>query len=93
MRGNQAVEVVAGWACLHSRDEIRLSSKPTFRIDGLRLHPSALFETVPMKPQETLNWTGNQLLYGSLRSGKPGVRHDEELEYLGPSDHLRTLRQ
>jgi len=22
MRGNQAVEVVAGWACFHSRDEI-----------------------------------------------------------------------
>ena len=23
MRGNQAVEVVAGWACFHSRDEIQ----------------------------------------------------------------------
>ena len=34
-----------------------------------------------------------KLLHGSLRSGKPGVRRDEELEYLGPSDHLRTLRQ
>ena len=41
---------------------------------------------------ESLFRTGNQLLQWSLRSGKPGVRHDEELQYLGPSDHLRTLR-
>ena len=55
MRGNQAVEVAARWACFHCRDEIlkfpwkysqslscvgvvrnvRLPSKPTFRIDCL----------------------------------------------------------
>ena len=43
--------------------------------------------------RETLFLTGNQFLHGSLRSGKVGIRHDEELEYLSPLDHMRTLRQ
>ena len=45
MRGNRAVEVEAGLTCFHSRDvilvslevvrNVRLPSKPTFRIDCL----------------------------------------------------------
>ena len=27
-----------------------------------------------------------------MGSGKPSVRHDEEVEYIGLSDHLKTLR-
>ena len=54
-----------------------------------RLFVIATQRTFPERPFRT----GNQLSHGSLRSGKPEVRYEEELEYLGPSDHLRTLRQ
>ena len=33
------------------------------------------------------------LLHGSLHSGKLCVPHGEELEYLGSSDHVKTLKQ
>ena len=56
MRGNQAVEVVAGWACFHSRDEIlkvRSPSKPTLRLRRLRGTQRAFrnrFNVAPRNP-------------------------------------------
>ena len=74
--------------------KVRLPSKLTFRIDCLWLQPSASFETVSMQPRETLFQTGNKLLQGSLCTFRQTeVWHDKELEYFGPSYHLRTLSQ